>query len=91
MFLVAPGARELASRDGADGETKAREANKKGYFRKTFSQKDSPQSRIRGFNRQARDAIEGHDCRVFVDQNGKGRSSLHSEAGAAGRNATAAT
>ena len=39
-FLVAPGAQELASRDGADGETKAREANRKGYFPKTFSQKE---------------------------------------------------
>jgi hypothetical protein len=26
---------------------------------------------IRRFNRQARDAIEGHYCRVFADQTGK--------------------
>jgi hypothetical protein len=124
MFLIALGAQELASWDGADCETKATEANKKGYFPKTFSQKEerygydtriknglvhlhrqmdtqdfvfvkrqalspwavapparkrvaahadqnSPQSRIRGFNRQARDAIEGRYCRVFVDQTGK--------------------
>jgi hypothetical protein len=40
MFLIAPGVQELASWDGADGETKARQANKKGYFAETFSQKE---------------------------------------------------
>ena len=32
---------------------------------------NSPQSRIRGFNRQTCDEIEGHHCRVFADQTGK--------------------
>ncbi len=32
---------------------------------------DSPQSRIRGFSRQAHDGIEDHCCRVFVDPTGK--------------------
>jgi hypothetical protein len=40
MFLIALRAQELASCDGADGETKARQANKKGYFAETFSQKE---------------------------------------------------
>ncbi len=124
MFLIARGAQQLASWDGADGETKARQANKNGYFAETFSQKEerheydariknglihlhrqvdvedfvfakrqalspwavapparervaahvdqnSPQSRIRGINRQACDPIEGHYCRVFADQTGK--------------------
>ena len=35
MFLIARGAQDLASCDGADGETKAREANRKGCFSKT--------------------------------------------------------
>ena len=32
---------------------------------------NSPQSRIRRFDRPACDPIEGHYCRVFVDQSGK--------------------
>jgi len=32
---------------------------------------NSPQSRIRGVNRQACDAIEGHHGRIFIDQTGK--------------------
>jgi hypothetical protein len=32
---------------------------------------NSPQSRIRRFNRQACDAIESHCCRVLVDAPGK--------------------
>ena len=37
MFLIARGPRQLASWDGADGETQAYEANSSGYI--TFSQK----------------------------------------------------
>ncbi len=40
MFLIAREPQELASCEGADGETKAREANKSGYFAETFSQKE---------------------------------------------------
>ena len=40
MFLIAPGAQELASWNGADRETKAKQANRKGYFAETFSQKE---------------------------------------------------
>jgi hypothetical protein len=40
MFLIALGAQELASCGGADGGTKARQANKNGYFAETFSQKE---------------------------------------------------
>ena len=32
MFLIAPRVQELASWDGADGETKAGEATQSGYF-----------------------------------------------------------
>ena len=32
---------------------------------------NSPQSRIRGFNRQACDAIEGHYCRILVGKLGR--------------------
>lgn len=32
---------------------------------------NSPQSRIRGFNRQACDKFEDHYCRVFIDRAGK--------------------
>jgi hypothetical protein len=40
MFLIAPGAQELPSWNGADCETKARQANRKGYYAETFSQKE---------------------------------------------------
>jgi 23S rRNA U2552 (ribose-2'-O)-methylase RlmE/FtsJ len=40
LFLIAPGAQELASCESAAGETKAREANKSGHFAETFSQKE---------------------------------------------------
>jgi hypothetical protein len=40
MFLIALGVQELASCDGADGETKTSEANESGYFAETFSQKE---------------------------------------------------
>ena len=40
MFLIARVAQELASWDGADCETKARQANNKGNFAETFSQKE---------------------------------------------------
>ena len=35
-----------------------------------YADQNSPQSRIRGFNRETCDAIEGHHCRVFADQTG---------------------
>jgi hypothetical protein len=37
----------------------------------THADQNSPQSRIRRFDRPACDPFEGHYCRVFVDQSGK--------------------
>jgi hypothetical protein len=42
-----------------------------GIVSQAHADQNSPQSRIRRFNRQARDTIEGHYCRVFVDQTGR--------------------
>ena len=40
MFLIALGTQELASWDGANGETKASEAKSKCYFQERYSQKE---------------------------------------------------
>ena len=48
MFLIARAVHELASWDGADGETKAGEANKNGYFERNLFAEGRAMSTIQG-------------------------------------------
>src|SRR5580704_7722300 len=73
MFLIAPAGQGLASCKGA-GLRKNRERRFRGEVfaggAEAFRSESSPnpsQSRIRRIDRNARDEIEGHRCRVFPD------------------------
>jgi hypothetical protein len=57
----------------AKGEALSARAVASPYWKRlpAYAYENSPQSRIHGINLQARDEIEGHCCRIFLDPIGK--------------------